>query len=80
MAAPYQESYGDDRDTTPGYWDDLEEDLVVWRYGSKHGNQWYDWDEHVWKCRCNAYQADGSCKHAYRYRRQDTIIVREEYL
>lgn len=80
MAVPYQESYGDDRPATPGYWEGIEEDLTVWRYGDKHGNTWYDWIDHIWKCRCPEYRSTGACKHAYRYRRQVTIEVNEEYL
>jgi hypothetical protein len=68
MGTPYQESYGEDR-------------IVLERMEEMAaGRMWYDWREHLWKCRCHAYVTSGYCKHAYRYRRQDTIKVNEEYL
>ena len=67
MGTPYQESYGEDR-------------IVIDGDGNFNRRMWYDWEDHTWRCRCEAYMNSGSCKHAYRYRRQYTIQVNEEYL
>jgi hypothetical protein len=95
MTSPYQESFGDDdyyedsQPVTPGRWEDDDYLPADWHYGSPgeelrkyRGSfgMWYNWKTHLWECRCDTYTAKGRCRHAYRFRRQETVEVNEDYL
>lgn len=41
---------------------------------------WYDFSVRAWKCRCQAFEDSGKCKHVHRYRPQETINLIEGYL
>jgi hypothetical protein len=67
------DEYGDD-DFSPADWHYGSEDAV--RYPPLH----YNWVTHAWECGCYTYKFKGSCRHAFRLRREEIVEVDEEYL
>jgi len=82
MGTPYQESYGDygyskDEEHIT-YNDDLDNRELDF-YRSRYAT-WYNRETHLWECGCEAYEKSHVCKHVHRFRGQQTIKVKEEYL
>jgi hypothetical protein len=81
MGTPYQESYGDygySKDEEYLTYDDFEErELDFYRH--KYAT-WYNRETHLWECGCPAYRVSRVCRHVHRFRGQETIKVKEEYL
>lgn len=91
MAIPYQESFGDDfyedeRPLTRGYReDDVPPD---WYYGAPGEERrvkpldtiGYNPVTRSWECTCKHFQVTGTCVHSYRFKKQVTVVPKEEYL
>lgn len=73
----YQESFGEDN------YDDV--DLPAdWYYGTPgeetRVSDTIFYNGHLWECTCLRFTDTGGCNHVYRFRKQDTIEVNEDYL
>lgn len=86
----YQESFGGNdfesdiimpgSDDLPGDWHFGSPSEELAEYRSKFGMH-YNWETHLWECRCEHYVKSGRCKHAYRFRRQEDVTgINEDYL